>query len=344
MTGFLSFIVIFSLLIFVHELGHLLAAKATGVYVEEFGFGYPPRLARLGEWRGTAITLNWIPFGGFVRMHEDEPGVAGGLAGKSRKVRAFVFAAGSLMNLLLAIVLFTVLFLVGALTPVDKAGAGIYFVAPDSPAEMAGITVGDTILSIGGEPVDDVNEAVALIQASLGQQVEIVLSRNGQILEPVVVTPRLNPPEDEGSLGVALDLPLERQAYSLGEAIPRGLQTTWRMVQGLYLALRSAISGETALELSGPVGIYQHTAQAARSGIEQLIELTGMLSVNLFMLNLLPLPALDGGRLIFVLLEWIRGGRRVPAEKEGLVHLVGMMLLIAAMALVTYADIRKLIG
>ena len=115
-------------------------------------------------------------------------------------------------------------------------------------------------------------------------------------------------------------------------------------MQGLYLALRSAISGETALELSGPVGIYQYTTQAAQSGIEQLIELTGMLSVNLFMLNLLPLPALDGGRLIFVLLEWVRGGKRVPAEKEGLVHLVGMMLLIAVMVLVTYADIRKLIG
>jgi regulator of sigma E protease len=128
------------------------------------------------------------------------------------------------------------------------------------------------------------------------------------------------------------------------EAIPMGLQTTARTVQGIYLSLRSAIVGETELELSGPIGIYQHTAQAARSGIEQLLELTAMLSVNLFMLNLLPLPALDGGRLIFVLLEWIRGGRRIPAEKEGFVHLVGMMLLIGIMVIVTYADIRRLVG
>jgi regulator of sigma E protease len=344
MTGFVSFVVIFSLLIFVHELGHLLAAKATGVYVEEFGFGYPPRLARLGEWRGTTISLNWLPFGGFVRMHEDEPNVAGGLASKSRKVRALVFTAGSLMNLLLAIVLFTTLFLVGALTPVDKPGAGVYFVAPGSPAQTAGITPGDTIVSVGGEPVDDVEEAVALIQASLGQPLTLQISRNGKLLEPMTVTPRANPPENEGALGVALDLPLERQSYAVVEAIPMGLQTTARTVQGIYLSLRSAIVGETELELSGPIGIYQHTAQAARSGIEQLLELTAMLSVNLFMLNLLPLPALDGGRLIFVLLEWIRGGRRIPAEKEGFVHLVGMMLLIGIMVIVTYADIRRLVG
>jgi len=344
MIGFLSFVVIFSLLIFVHELGHLLAAKATGVYVEEFGFGYPPRLARLGEWGGTEITLNWLPFGGFVRMHEDDPSVPGGLANRSRKVRAFVYSAGSLANLLLGVVFFTVLFLVGALTPVDKPGAGVYYVAPGSPAELAGIAPGDNIVSIAGEPVDSVSEAVELIQRHLGEPVLIQISRNGELLDPVEVTPRLNPPPNEGSLGVALDLPLERQSYSLVEAVPRGLDATWNTIRGIYLSLRQAVAGQTELELSGPVGIYQYTAQAARSGIEQVIELAAMLSVNLFILNLLPLPALDGGRLIFVVLEWIRGGRRVPAEKEGLVHLVGMMLLIGLMVIVTWADIRRLIG
>jgi regulator of sigma E protease len=344
MTGFISFIVIFSLLIFIHELGHLLAAKASGVNVDEFGFGYPPRLARMARWGGTVISLNWLPFGGFVRMHEDEPDVPGGLSGKSRKVRAFVYSAGSLMNLLLAILLFTVLYLVGALTPVEKPGAGVYYVAPGSPAQAVGITPGDTIVSIDGETVADVEEAVALIQERLGQPMLVQLTRNGKLLGPIEVTPRLDPPKDEGSLGVALDLPLERKSYSVGEAIPKGFQTTWQTVRGIYLSLRSAIIGETAFELSGPVGIYQYTAQAARSGIQQLIELTAMLSVNLFMLNLFPLPALDGGRMIFVLIEWMRGGRRVPAAKEGMVHLVGMALLIGLMVIVTYADIRRLIG
>jgi regulator of sigma E protease len=344
MAGFISFVVIFSLLIFIHELGHLLAAKATGVSVKEFGFGYPPRMARVARWGGTDISLNWLPFGGFVRMHEDEPDVPGGLSGKSRKVRAFVFSAGSLMNLLLAIVLFTVLYLVGALTPVEKPGAGVYYVASGSPAQQVGITPGDTIVSIDGVTVSGVDEAVALIQGRLGQPMLVQVTRNGKLLEPFEVTPRLDPPKDEGSLGVALDLPLERQSYPFGEAITKGFQTTWQTARGIYLSLRSAIVGETAFELSGPVGIYQYTAQAARSGIEQLIELTAMLSVNLFMLNLFPLPALDGGRMIFVLIEWVRGGRRVPAAREGMVHLVGMALLIGLMLIVTYADIRRLIG
>lgn len=344
MAGPVSFIVVFGLLIFVHELGHLVAAKAAGVAVEEFGFGYPPRLARLGTWGGTDITLNWIPFGGFVRMHEDDPDVPGGLAGRGRLVRALVLSAGALMNLLLAIVLFSVLFVVGALTPVERPGAGIYVVAPNSPAEAAGLQPGDNLLSIAGETINSVDQAVALIQANLGKPVEVIVSRNGAALAPVQVTPRVDPPPNQGALGVSLDLPLERQSYPVYEAVPMGVQTTWRVVQGLYYALRAAVAGQAPFTLSGPVGIYQHTAQAARSGIEQLIELTGMLSVNLFVLNLLPLPALDGGRLIFVLLEWVRGGRRIPPNKEGLVHMVGMMLLIALMVAVTFADISRLIG
>ncbi|NLT74079.1 MAG: RIP metalloprotease RseP [Chloroflexi bacterium] len=344
MIPVLSFVVIFSLLILVHELGHFLTAKATGVTVEEFGFGYPPRLIKFGEWRGTELTLNMLPFGGFVRMHEDDPDAPGGLSGRSRKVRALVFSAGSIANLILAIVLFTSLYLLGALTPVERPGAGIYYVSPGSPAQEAGIAVGDTILSIEGETVDDVSEAVALIQAGVGKPIQMSLSRDGRALDSITVIPRVNPPLGEGALGVALDLPLERRSYSLAEAVPMGFRTTINTVRAIYLSLRSALLGEVAFELSGPVGIYQHTAQAARSGLEDLIELTAMLSVNLFMLNLLPLPALDGGRLVFVLLEWIRGGRRIPAEKEGMVHLAGMAVLIVLMLAVTYADIRRLLG
>jgi regulator of sigma E protease len=344
MTGFLSFFVVFSLLVFVHEFGHFAAAKLAGVSVEEFGFGYPPRLISLGRWRGTRISINALPFGGFVRMNEDDPTVEGSLATKSRSVRALVLSAGAIMNLVLAIVLFSITFMLGAPTPVEGPGAGIYLVAPRSPAHEVGMVPGDTIVSIGGIEVTDVDQAIDMIQASLDEPIEIQWRREGQLMEPATVTPRGDPPPNEGALGVALGPPLVRVTYPVWEAIPMGVRTSFSVVGAIYEALRDAIAGRVAFEVSGPVGIYQHTTEAAQTGLARLLEFTGLLSVNLFLLNLLPLPALDGGRLVFVALEWVRGGRRVPPEKEGLVHFVGLVLLVMLMVLVTYVDVRRLLN
>lgn len=344
MIGVLSFFVVFSLLIFVHELGHFLAAKLSGVAVEEFGFGYPPRLVTLGRWRETLVTLNALPFGGFVRMNEDNPSVQGGLAAKSRSARALVFSAGSIMNLVLAIVLFSITFMLGAPVQIEGPGAGVYMVAPRSPAQEAGLTPGDTIVAIGGIELRDVDHAIELIQASLDQPIEIQWRRNARLMETVTLTPRRDPPPNEGALGVALGPPLGRQSFPVWQAVPMGVRASFGVVSAIYGAVRDALTGQMAFEVSGPVGIYQHTAEAARTGIGRLLEFTGLLSINLFLLNLLPLPALDGGRLVFVLLEWLRGGRRVSPEKEGLVHLVGMVVLVMLMVLVTYVDVRRLLN
>jgi len=168
MTGAIAFLVIFSLLIFIHEFGHFLFAKLCGVTVLEFGFGYPPRLLKIGTWRGTEISLNVLPFGGFVRMAEHEPDVPDSLATKSRGTRALVFAGGAIMNVLLAIVLYSITFMTGALTPYEGPGAGVYYVAPGSPAEQAGIMPGDTIVRINNVPVESVDQAVEMIKARLG--------------------------------------------------------------------------------------------------------------------------------------------------------------------------------
>ncbi len=344
MIGFFAFLIVFSVLILFHEMGHLLAAKAAGVTVEEFGFGYPPRLLTLGHWGGTLLTINALPFGGFVRMNEDDPSVEGSLANKPRWVRALVLGAGSLMNLVLAIILFSATFLLGAPTPVEGPGAGVYAVVPGSPAHQAGIAPGDTLVAIGGVEVQDVDQAIALIQAHVGEPVEIQWRRDGRLLPPVTVTPRRDPPPNEGSLGVALGLPLERQSYPLWQAVPLGVRTALDVVGAMYAALRDALVGEIPFEVSGPVGIYQYTAEAAETGLARLLEFTGLLSVNLFLLNLLPLPALDGGRLVFVLLEWVRGGRRVSPEKEGMVHFVGMVILVLFMVVVTYMDVQRLLN
>jgi regulator of sigma E protease len=344
MVEFLAFIVVFSLLVFVHELGHFTVAKLRGVRVEEFGFGYPPRMVKLGSWKGTIISLNWLPIGGFVRMGEEDPKVEGGLASKGRGTRALVYVSGPLMNVVLAFVLFSITFMIGTPTPYDGAGAGIYSVTPRSPAELAGLRPGDTIISLDGQTLQDAKEATAIIRAKLGQPIEIVRQRNGQVLPPVQATPRESPPPNEGALGVALDLPLRWQSYPLWQAVPMGLRATYHSVVGIVAALTAIVRGRLPFEVSGPVGIYRITAQVAKTGLMQLIEFTGMLSLNLFLFNLLPLPALDGGRLVFVLLEWVRGGRKVAPEKEGLVHLVGMAFLLLLMAVVTYFDVMRYLG
>ena len=344
MTGLLSFVFFFGLLVFAHEFGHFIMAKLFRVRVDEFGFGYPPRMTRLGQWRETTITLNWLPFGGFVRMAEDDPTVESSLATKSRTTRALVLAAGSLMNLVLAVLLFSLTFMIGTLVPVEGEGTGIYYVVPGSPAEKAGLRLGDTIVVIDGEPIDNMEEATELIGARHGQPLEIVVRRDGKVLEPILATPRVNPPEGEGALGVSLSLPLDRRSYPVWEAVPLGLRATYNVVGGMYYGLKAMFRKEIPFELTGPLGIYTATAEAAKSGLVRLLEFAGFLSINLFLVNLLPLPALDGGRLIFILLEWVRGGKRVPPEKEGLVHAVGMMLLLGLMAVVTVFDYMRYFG
>ncbi len=344
MPGFLVFIIVFGLMIFVHELGHFLAAKLCRVRVDEFGFGYPPRLAKLFTWRGTDVTLNALPFGGFVRMAEDDPSVEGGLARKGRGARALVFASGALMNALLAVALYSLTFMLGAFTPVEGPGAGIYEISVGSPAAAAGLLPGDTILAVGGETVASFEELTELIAAHKGQPVEIVVRREGLTLSPITVTPRIDYPDDQGSLGVSIYLPLERRSYPVWQAIPKGLASTGYTVQAMWVGILQAVRKEIPFEVTGPIGIYRATVEIAKTGLERLVEFAAFLSLNLALLNLLPLPALDGGRLVFVLLEWVRRGRRVPPEKEGLVHAVGMIMLIGLMVVVAVMDYRRYFG
>ena len=343
MVGLVSFIAILGLLIFVHELGHFVTAKLSGVRVEEFGFGLPPRLLTLSTWRGMDITLNALPLGGFVRMSEDDPTVEGGLASKGRGTRALVFAAGALMNMVLAVVLYSIVFMSGIPIPTGAAGAEIVAVVPRSPAAQAGFETGDIIVAIDSQQVQDHEEAIQLIRGRLGQPIQVVLQRNGRQLAPITVTPRVSPPsKEEGALGVALSLPHITKLYPLWEAVPLGLGATYRAISETFAFVQAAIRKQTPFQVSGPVGIYSITSQVARTNPRGLVELAGLLSINLAIVNLLPLPALDGGRLVFVVLEWLRRGRRIPPEKEGLVHLVGMVVLLSFMLVVTFFDFQRI--
>ncbi len=341
----LAFLAVFSLLVFAHELGHFLVAKWRGVKVEEFGFGYPPRLFTIMEIGGTELTVNIIPFGGFVRFPgENDPTVPDGLASQGWRVRGGVFIAGAVMNMVLAALLFGATALIGE--PVPITGVEITEVASGSPAEAAGMKTGDLILELDGLEVTDSLALQRYTYERVGQEVSLLLEREGERLE-VTLTPRLQPPAGEGPMGIAMHtvvLGTKLVRYEAWRAIPIGVSRTFRALGVIVLSVIYMVRGLISPEVAGPIGIAQATGQVAQMGLPFLLQFTAFLSVNLALINLLPFPGLDGGRLAFVLLEALRGGRKVDPEKEGLVHLVGMFVLIGLVLVISYFDILRVSG
>ncbi|MDI7274360.1 MAG: RIP metalloprotease RseP [Anaerolineae bacterium] len=341
----LAFALIFSAVVFVHELGHFVVAKLAGVRVDEFGIGYPPRLLRLGKRGDTEYTINAIPIGGFVRVLGDEtPEDPRSLARKGPWLRGAFLVAGPAMNVALAVVLFATSLTLGVLTPVGGPGMGVYAVAPGSPAAKAGLRVGDTILEVDGTPVNSVASLHAVVAVRLDREIALKVSRNGEVLaEAVRLVPRSVHPQGQGAMGIAIGEPLGRIAYPPWEALWLGLQRTGWTVLSIIGGLVAMVRGYIPADLTGPIGIAQMTAEVARSGAVQLVEWTAFLSINLFIINLLPIPALDGGRLVFVALEIVRRGRRIDPRKEGFVHFVGIVLLLALFLVISYFDLVRIV-
>ncbi|MFQ6001681.1 MAG: RIP metalloprotease [Anaerolineae bacterium] len=345
LTTLIYFLIVFSLLVFAHELGHFLVAKWRGVKVEEFGFGYPPRLFTIMEIGGTKLTVNAIPIGGFVRFPgEDDPTVPDGLASQGWRVRGGVFIAGAIMNMVLAALLFGVTALIGE--PVPITGVEITEVASGSPAEAAGMKAGDLILELDGLKITDSLALQRYTYERVGQEVSLLLEREGERLEATLI-PRLHPPSGEGPMGIAMHTVVvgtKLVRYEAWRAIPIGISRTFRAVGVIVFSVIYMVRGLISPEVAGPIGIAQATAQVAQMGLPFLLQFTAFLSVNLALINLLPFPGLDGGRLAFVLLEALRGGKKVDPQKEGLVHLIGMFILIGLVLVVSYFDILRVSG
>jgi regulator of sigma E protease len=341
----LSFLGVLAVIIIAHELGHFATAKMFGVKVEEFGVGFPPRLLsiRRGE---TVYSLNAIPLGGFTKMAgEEDPRVVRSLASKGVGPRLIIMSAGSLMNALLPLLLFSIAFMV----PHDVVTGQVVVgeVAPASPAAEAGILPGDTVLSINDKSVNNINDLQRDTQLNLGTEVTLLIRRTDSTTETVDLIPRWKPPEGQGAIGVRIELinpVVARQHYPFWKAIPMGVIECVETFVLFKNGVISMIIGSAPAAVAGPVGIAQITGEVAKAGISPLLEFAAFLSINLALINLFPLPALDGGRIVFVLLEWVRRGKRIAPKTEGMIHMIGFMLLMMAIMLVTYQDIIRIVS
>jgi regulator of sigma E protease len=357
------FVVILGILVLVHELGHYLVARMIGVRVEEFGLGLPPRI--FGKIiKNTEYSLNWLPIGGFVKLagEDDEPDFKNRKPeisknekhyfwARSKTERSLILIAGVTMNFFLAVGITAWLLVGGVNEPSGKVR--IDSVSPGSPADNAGLRAGDRIISVMSAdksskvtpriislPQDMISATIELA----GTPVKYEIERNKEIMTLIII-PRINPPKGEGAIGVSIT-DLELKKYPPLEApfmaLKINVMRTWLMLTGIAGTIWNLITLKTTSpDIAGPIGIAQVTGQAVKFGMRAVLEFMSILSLNLAVLNILPIPALDGGRLAFVFIEKILGRRVKPAfEKQ--THQIGMIILLILVLLVSLNDILRL--
>jgi regulator of sigma E protease len=363
LTYILPFLAMLMVLIVIHELGHYFTAKWFGVKVLEAGIGYPPRAFGF-TWRDTIYSINWLPLGGFVRLlGEEDPDDPESLAAQAAWKRLIILASGGVLNLMLPILLFAIVFMLPQDVPAGPVVIDV--VEQNSPAEAAGLLSGDEIITIDGDEIENTNDASRAIRLHLGDTLDFEVQRDffggGSGVVVAAVEARWSPPEGQGPTGIRIHNLVSGSAvcqgegrpeqcytteqYGFFEAVPKGWTAT---LETLTLARNQVImilKGGSGPDFAGPVGIAQVTGEVVdESGWKPLLELAALLSINLGIINLLPLPMLDGGRIAFVLLEVARRGKRVAPEKEAFVHVVGLALIITFAVVITYFDIARIIS
>jgi regulator of sigma E protease len=342
-----AFFLIIGPLVFIHELGHFVAARMNHIPVEEFGLGLPPRMLILFESGGTKFTLNWLPIGGFMRpAGEDDPMIAGGLAGASKFARLAVLAAGPVANIVLAYVIFVLMFLIGA--PEIQPGARINHVEDGSPAALAGLQKGDIVVTAGSSRITQLDDLTTYIHSHLGKTINLEVNRDGKTVR-VELIPRTDWPANQGPTGIVIEQPMIVKQYGLFDSSGKALLEIGRVFQ-LFASfpdlVRQVMDGALPARYVRPgsvIAISQMGGMALDNSIQRnaiwpLLNLAASVSIALGITNLLPFPALDGGRILFVLIEGIRG-KRIQPQHEALIHYVGILVLMAAMVVLMYFDI-----
>jgi regulator of sigma E protease len=364
-----AFIAILVVLVLVHELGHFLVAKRAGITVEEFGIGFPPRIASV-MWRGTRYSVNWIPLGGFVRMlgedgdvevkrlreqgmndAEVEQAMAGAFNRKPVWVRFVVLFAGVAMNFILAASLFAIAF--GMPLQVGEGSLTVTDIQPDSPAAQS-LEVGDVITGVDGRTFERSNDLTEYVRDHGGEEVQLQVERDGEQID-VAVTPRIVTAEERAQgigpvgFGYEPERIVEEPSVVTGplDAIARGTGAAWTLAIQIPGGLADAVGGLIGLnpeapDARGPIGIAQETGRVLEAPLVSQLFFVGLLSINLAVLNVLPFPPLDGGRIAVVAVEAVRR-RKLPAEREALIYLTGFAVLIALVILISIQDIQRLI-
>jgi len=343
----LIFVIALSVLVLVHEFGHFFAAKITGVRVEEFGLGLPPKI--IGKkWKGTVWSLNWLPIGGFCKLYgeDSEEKETFAFNHKNPWQKALIVLGGVFMNMVLAITIFAIVYTITGI-PTETDRVSVIGVAKNSPAEMAGIKVDDWIQKVGSVEITKGNQLTEEVGKYKGEKITLVVNREGRP-QGVPILVRENPPAGEGSLGVVISntvmTPIRwwefykgigagfKEAYFWGKIIFDGVT---KMVGGLFV-------GQVPKDVTGPIGMFNATSSIRMSqGFLAVIHFFGIVSVNLAVVNVLPFPALDGGRIIFVIYELIFR-KKANQKLEMMVNNLGMMILLSLIVLISVGDVMRL--
>ncbi|MCK5459720.1 RIP metalloprotease RseP, partial [Candidatus Parcubacteria bacterium] len=372
LTTLIVFIFILGLLIFVHELGHFFVARKFGVKVDEFGMGLPPRIFgfykdKNGKWKKvigskevkdvpkTIYSMNWLPLGGFCNIKgEDGEGRNEKDSFASKKIwqRALILTAGVAMNFLLCAILLSVGFMIGlpqAIT--DDEDKSLYIrgrqiviseVADDSPAKNAGIQMGDYLTSIEGVKFDNVEEASDFIAGKEGQELAIIITRGDEEISKQIIPQKTEEIKDRAIIGVGL-VKTGIISYSLHKAVYMGFASTIKLAKLILVTFfelfRDFIFGrDVKVDVAGPIGIAVLTGQVVKMGFIYILQFTALISLNLAIINFLPIPALDGGRMVFLLIEKIRGSA-ISQKIENRINTIGFACLMLLFIAVTFNDI-----
>lgn len=352
----LFFVIILTILVVVHEIGHFFAARKLGVAVDEFGVGFPPRAFGLRRGK-TLYSVNWVPLGGFVKIkgeQGDHAAETDSFSSKSASKRTLILASGVLMNILLAWVLLSAGYMIGSPSVVSEISSRaevsaryvqVVQVEEDSPASQHGLSAGDRIVSLDGNAIDTVDQFRASVASASDRKIAVRFLTGGEereeLMSPTTST------DGTPIIGVGL-AEIGTVRYPFFFALWEGIKSTgtilWQILVALYTVLRDLVVGQSvSLDLAGPVGIAVLTGQVAKLGIVYLIQFAALLSLNLAIINILPFPALDGGRILFILIEKIRK-KPVTARVESIIHTVGFAVLITLVLVITVKDISKFSG
>jgi regulator of sigma E protease len=373
MLTLVIFLVVLSVLVFAHELGHFWTARKFGVKAEEFGLGFPPRAFGLyknkeGKWKkvwggkdvedasDTVYSLNWLPLGGFVKIKGEDGEFAlekDSFGSKKIWQRAIMLSAGVAMNIILAAFLFGLGFMIGMPQATDEMPASadisdkkiqVVEVISDSPAYRAGIEIGDIIESIDATSFSDSADLQKFVDERAGKELDYKIKRGEKEISLKVVPEKM---EKEGRAGIGIGIAeMGIVKYPFFSAIWQGIKTTviltWAIIAAFYEFFKNLILGKgVSGDVAGPVGIAVLTGQVARMGFVYILQFTALLSINLAIINFLPIPALDGGRVLFLIIEKIKGSP-VKREVEAMLHRIGFTLLMLLVLVVTFRDVLKL--